>query len=81
LADKVKAAGNQLKLKVEIQHVENPRLEAEEHYYNPSHTGLLELGLKPHYLTEEMLVQMMAFAIKHKNRIKPDSIYRKVKWA
>jgi UDP-sulfoquinovose synthase len=81
LADKVKAAGNQLKLKVEIQHVENPRLEAEEHYYNPSHTGLLELGLKPHYLTEEVLAQMMEFAIKHKNRIKPDNIYRQVKWA
>jgi UDP-sulfoquinovose synthase len=81
LAEKVKAAGTSRGLRVEIQHVENPRIELDEHYYNPRHTGLLELGLKPHYLTEEVLAQMMKFAIKHKNRIKPDSIYRKVKWA
>ena len=81
LADMVKAAGNQLRLRVEIQHVENPRLEAEEHYYNPAHTGLIELGLRPHDLTEAVLAQMMAFAVKHKNKINPDSIYRKVKWA
>jgi UDP-sulfoquinovose synthase len=81
LAEKVKAAGGGRGLKVEIQHVENPRIELEEHYYNPSHTGLLDLGLKPHYLTEDVLGQMMEFAIKHKKRIKPDNIYRKVKWA
>jgi len=81
LADMVKAAGNQLKLKVEIQHVENPRLEAEEHYYNPKHTGLIQLGLKPFYLTDEVLAQMMEFVIKHQNKIKRDNIYRKVKWA
>lgn len=81
LADRVKAAGNQLKLRVEIQHVENPRLEAEEHYYNPRHTGLIQLGLKPHYLTDEVLAQMMGFVIKYKNNIKRDNIYRKIKWA
>ena len=81
LAEKVKATGTGRGLKVEIQNVENPRIELEEHYYNPSHTGLLDLGLKPHYLTEEVLAQMMEFAIKHKKRIKPDNIYRKVKWA
>jgi UDP-sulfoquinovose synthase len=81
LAEKVKAAGTSRGVRVEIQHVENPRIELDEHYYNPRHTGLLELGLKPHYLTEEVLAQMMKFAIKHKNRIKPDSIYRNVKWA
>jgi UDP-sulfoquinovose synthase len=81
LAEKVKAAGANQGLTVEIQHVENPRVELEEHYYNPGHTGLLDLGLKPHYLTEDVLVQMMEFAIKHKTRIKPDNIYRKVKWA
>jgi UDP-sulfoquinovose synthase len=81
LAEKVKAAGSGRGLKVEIQHVDNPRIELEEHYYNPSHTGLLDLGLKPHYLTEDVLAQMMEFAVKHKKRIKPDNIYRKVKWA
>ena len=80
LADKVKVAGDKLDLGVKIQHVENPRIEAEAHYYNPKHTALLELGLEPNYLSEDVLIQMMAFAIKHKEKINHDSIYRKVKW-
>ena len=80
LAEKVREAGNQLGLKVEIQHVANPRMEAEEHYYHPRHTGLLDLGLAPHYLSEDVLVEMMEFIIKHKNLIKKDQIYRNVKW-
>ena len=81
LAEKVKAAGAGLGLDVEIQNVDNPRIELEEHYYNPSHTGLIDLGLKPNYLTEQVLVQMMEFAIKHQKSITPENIYRKVKWA
>jgi UDP-sulfoquinovose synthase len=81
LADKVEAAGTGLGLSVEIQHVDNPRIEAEVHYYNPKHTGLLDLGLEPHYLTKEVLVTMMEFVLKYKDKIKPGQIYQNVKWA
>jgi UDP-sulfoquinovose synthase len=81
LAKKVQAVGNAMDLRVKIEHVENPRIEAEEHYYNPKHTGLLQLGLQPHCLTEDTLSQMMAFIIEHKGRISDDQIYRNVKWA
>lgn len=81
LAERVQRVGNNLGLNVEIRPVENPRKEAEEHYYNPRHTGLLELGLKPDYLTDEILSQMMEFVLKYKDKIKHDQIYRKVKWA
>jgi len=81
LAAKVKETGKNLGLDVAIDHVENPRLEAEDHYYNPRHTGLIELGLKPHYLDEPTLIQMMEFACKHKDNIKRDAIYQKVTWA
>lgn len=81
LADKVKEAGKELGLNVQIQHVENPRLEAEDHYYNPMHTGLLDLGLNPHYLDKRTLVQMMEFVIKHKKKINAENIFRMVKWA
>jgi len=80
LAERVQRVGNNLGFNVEIKPVENPRNEAEEHYYNPKRTGLLELGLKPNYLTDEVLAQMMEFVLKHKNKIKQDQIYRKVKW-
>ena len=81
LADKVKAAGVNFSLRVEIEHVNNPRIEAEEHYYNPNHTGLMELGLKPHYLDDQTLAEMMGFVVKYKNRIIREQIYRQVKWA
>jgi UDP-sulfoquinovose synthase len=81
LAEKVKAAGGKLGLDVAIQHVENPRIEPEDHYYNPRHTGLLELGLNPHYLDDETLIRMMQFAVKHKGFIRQEQFYQKVKWA
>lgn len=81
LAERVQRVGDSLGLNVEIRPVENPRIEAEEHYYNPRHTELLELGLKPIYLTDAVLAQMMEFILKHKGKIKKDQIYRKVKWS
>jgi len=81
LADKVKAAGTDFGLNVDIQHMENPRIEAEEHYYNPSHTGLMELGLKPHYLDDKTLAKMLQFVMTYRDGIDRDQIYRQVKWA
>ena len=81
LAEKVKAAGSTLGLDVAIQQVKNPRIEAEDHYYNPRHTRLVELGLEPNYLDDQTLIQMMEFARKHKDNIKHDAIYQNVKWA
>jgi UDP-sulfoquinovose synthase len=80
LAEKVREAGKQIELNVKVEHVDNPRIEAESHYYNPAHTGLLGLGLTPHYLTEDVLTEMMEFVIRHKNRIKKDQIFQNVKW-
>lgn len=80
LADKVQAAGDMLGLDVEIKNIENPRKELEEHYYNPKHTGLLELGLEPNYLTENELMKMMQHVIKHQDRIETHKIFRGTKW-
>ena len=46
-AAKVQAAGRELGLSVEVEHLPNPRLEAEEHYYNPDRKRLPELGFRP----------------------------------
>lgn len=80
LAERVQVVGKQLGLKVETRPVENPRKEAEDHYYNPAHTGLLELGLKPHYLTDEVLEDMLKLVLKYKDRINEGAIFRGVKW-
>jgi UDP-sulfoquinovose synthase len=80
LADKVQRAARSMGFKAEISTVENPRKEAEEHYYNPAHTGLLDLGLKPHLLTDEVIAGMLEFAAKHREKIRTEQIYRKVRW-
>ena len=80
LAERVQRVGNQLGLNVQIRSVVNPRKEAEEHYYNPAHTGLLELGLKPHYLTDEVLEQMFNIVKRYRDRINEKAIFRNIKW-
>jgi UDP-sulfoquinovose synthase len=63
-----------------IKNIPNPRLEAEEHYYNPTHTGLLSLGLEPHYLTEEVLIDMLQIVLQHREAIDKALIFPEVKW-
>jgi len=80
LAERVRKVADRLGLKVTIQSVENPRKEAEDHYYNPVHTGLLDLGLQPHYLTDDVLAQMIETVLLHKDKINKDIIFKGVKW-
>lgn len=80
LAEQVQRVGNKLGLNVKIRPIENPRKEAEDHYYNPAHSGLLDLGLKPHYLTDDVLSQMMETVLEYKARINKDAIFRGIKW-
>lgn len=80
LAERAARVGRQCGLDVEIKSVKNPRTEAEEHYYNPRYTGLLELGLEPNYLTDEVLAEMIEFVIRHKANIDEGRIFRGVSW-
>ncbi len=80
LAEKVKLAGKELGIDVEIQNLDNPRKEKEEHYYNPVYTGLVDLGLEPNFLTQEVLIEMMNFVVTHKDKIEKNRIFRGVKW-
>jgi UDP-sulfoquinovose synthase len=80
LAAKVKEAGTALGLKVEIQNLENPRVEKEEHYFNAKNTKLLDLGLQPHYLSDSLLDSLLNFATKYKQRVDMNEILPKVTW-
>lgn len=81
LAEKVVEAGRLLGLQVSIKNLPNPRKEAEEHYYNPRHSGLMELGLKPYLLTAERVAQLMETVISHKDSIDSNKIFRGVSWS
>jgi len=81
LADRVQKAAARLKLKVKIESIPNPRKEKEEHYYNPAHSGLMELGLKPHYMTEDVLVAMLERILPFQDQIDRGRVMPRVRWA
>ncbi|MCF6220171.1 MAG: NAD-dependent epimerase/dehydratase family protein [Robiginitomaculum sp.] len=80
LAERVKEAGDSLGLNVQVKSIPNPRKEMEDHYYNAAHSGLLELGLEPNFMTKEVLVDMLKLIIEHKDDISHDRIMPRVKW-
>ncbi len=80
LAERVQRVGNSMDLNVEVKSIPNPRKEAEDHYYNPAHSGLTELGLQPHYMTDEVVAQMLEEVLKYKEQIDPSKIMPRVKW-
>jgi len=76
----VKRVGDGLDLDVQVQSIPNPRKESEDHYYNPTHTGLLELGLEPHYMTDEVVEGMIREVLKYQDQIDKGKIMPRVKW-
>ncbi|MGV1098813.1 NAD-dependent epimerase/dehydratase family protein [Thiovibrio sp. JS02] len=80
LAEKILGVGRHLRLPVEIRSLPNPRKELEEHYYNPRHTGLLELGFEPHSLTDDVLAEMLEFVLRHKEGVQAHRIFRGTTW-
>ena len=80
LALMVKKASYAMGLNVEIDHIDNPRIEKEEHYFNAKNTKLLDLGLQPHYLSDSLLDSLLNFAVKYKGRVDNKQILPKVSW-
>ncbi len=80
LAEMVVAQSKHFGLEAEIKHLPNPRVEAEQHYYNAAHTRLIDLGLEPHLLNESVLEELIRLAIKHRERIDRNLIMPTVNW-
>jgi len=80
LARMVQTAGRKLSLKVDIQHLPDPRVEAERHYYNARHSKLADLGLQPHLLSESLLDSLMNIAIRYRDRIDESLFLPRVNW-
>lgn len=80
LAEMVRVAGKRLGLNAVIDHLPDPRVEAEEHYYNAKHTKLSELGLKPHLLSESLLDSLVNIAVRHRDRVDTSLLMPRVDW-
>ena len=42
--------------------------------------GLLDLGLEPHYLSDDVLVQMIETVLRYRGNIKAQAIFRGIKF-
>ena len=80
LAELAKRSAEQVGLEVSIDHFPNPRVELEEHYYNAANTKLRDLGLKPHYLGEELVRSMLSTIERYKERVVTRAIAPKTQW-
>jgi UDP-sulfoquinovose synthase len=80
LSERVCEAGKAVGLEVAVKAIENPRREKEEHDYRVSNTGLIELGLEPHFMTSDVLAEMLQQLLADKERIDPLKIYPRVRW-
>lgn len=80
LAQLVQSAAKKLGLTVQIDHLPDPRVELEEHYYNAKHTKLLDLGLKPHMLSESLLDSLVNIAVQYRDRVDSSALLPRVNW-
>lgn len=80
LAERVQEVGKSLGYHVQIEHLENPRKEAEDHYYNPTYQGLINIGVKPHYLTDDIIKNMFRVVKKYEKNIRRNVIFKGIKW-
>ena len=80
IAQMVKVAAKKLGVAVHIDHLPDPRVEAEEHYYNAKHSKLLDLGLEPHFLSHSLLDSLMNIAMKYRDRVDESLIRPRVNW-
>ncbi|MFK4083250.1 NAD-dependent epimerase/dehydratase family protein [Kribbella sp. NPDC020789] len=65
---------------VQVEHLENPRVEQAEHYYNVKHTGLVDLGLQPHLLSDTLIESLFGIVAANKDRVTPAALLPTVKW-
>jgi UDP-sulfoquinovose synthase len=80
LAELVRTAANELGLHVEVEHLPDPRVESEQHYYNAKHSKLIDLGLEPHFLSDALLDSLVNIAVKYRERIDSSMFLPRVNW-
>jgi UDP-sulfoquinovose synthase len=80
LAQLVQTAARKLGYDADIDYLPDPRVELEEHYYNAKHSKLIDLGLKPHYLSDSLLDSLMNIAIRYRDRIDQTMFLPQVNW-
>jgi UDP-sulfoquinovose synthase len=64
----------------EIEYLDNPRVEQESHYYNVTHSGLIDLGLQPHRLSDTLIDSLFAVVERHRDRADLSAMRPTIDW-
>jgi UDP-sulfoquinovose synthase len=80
LAEMAKIVANSYPGQVDVEYVDNPRVEQENHYYAFTHTALESLGLEPHLLSDTLLTSMFGIIEQHRDRVDLDALRPTVRW-
>jgi len=80
IAKLVQKAGRKMGIKATVDQLPDPRVESEEHYYNAKHSKLIDLGLKPHFLSDSLLDSLMNIAIRYRERVDTGMFLPQVNW-
>jgi UDP-sulfoquinovose synthase len=65
---------------VTIEHVDNPRVELENHHYNVVHTGLVGLGLQPHLLSDTLIESLFGITKRYAHRVRYEAMLPTIQW-
>ncbi|HZC66578.1 MAG TPA: hypothetical protein VE545_08385, partial [Candidatus Dormibacteraeota bacterium] len=80
LAHMVETSAKKMGISVEVDHIPDPRVEMEHHYYNAKHSKLVDLGLEPHRLTDSLLDSLMNIAMRYRDRVDASLMMPQVNW-
>jgi len=80
LARLVQSAAAHFGLKAAIDHIPDPRVEKEEHYYNAKHSKLVDLGLRPHMLSDSVLDSLLNVATRYRERVDESLFLPRIDW-
>jgi UDP-sulfoquinovose synthase len=82
MAQKVQKVGRELGHEIIIRNLENPRIESEDHYYNPDHKHLLEMGYQPTHDMESELRIIIKDLTKYHYRIEArlEALVPDIRW-
>jgi UDP-sulfoquinovose synthase len=82
LAEMTKEVAEEFGLHASIDHVPNPRVEAEDHYYHPIHDKLVEMGYRRSRELREVLRELFRELRRHRRRLeaKRGAVLPAVQW-
>ncbi|RPF53298.1 NAD-dependent epimerase/dehydratase family protein [Aquisalibacillus elongatus] len=80
LAEKVQKVASNEGFNTNIAHIENPRVEAEDHFYHAENTKLKDLGLEPYLLSEDVIREILRTVVNYKSRVIEDNVLPQVTW-